>query len=141
MTKKFQWCLYDSRWYQCWQRSADHALITYPGYYSEGWVNVSPAAGFPLLIPAMAWVPLTQIQIFPSESAPALPPIPFTSGLQVGSRVRWGTSLAEWAVVTLDGDTALIRQVSGWASAVPFDAPVAELRLLSKTDVAERVAA
>ena len=48
----------------------------------------------------------------------------------VGSRVKWGTSLAEWTVIALDGSEAKIRQTSGWAMAIVFDAPVAELRSL-----------
>lgn len=134
MTKNFRWCLYDARWYQCWQETADHALLTYPNYFQEGWVNVSPAAGIPLLMPTMLWAPLSQVQFFSEPKPKALPPIPFTSGLQIGSRVRWGTSLGEWAIVALDGDSAQIRQVSGWAQAVPFDAPVGELRLLGQPD-------
>ena len=132
MNKDYQWCRYQSHIYQCWQRTNEQALLTYPGHSAPGWVNVSPALGEPLLLPAMAWVPVQLVQFFPSESIPALPSIPITPGIQIGSRVSWGTSLAEWAVIALNGSEAKIRQVSGWAAAIVFDAPVAELRSLSE---------
>jgi hypothetical protein len=52
------------------------------------------------------------------------------AGLQVGSRVSWGTSLGQWAIVAIDGDTATIRQTSGYAAAMPFEATLNELKAL-----------
>lgn len=134
MNREFQWCRYRAYIYQCWERTATEALLTFPGNNAPGWVNVAPDAGPPLLMPAKLWVPLKRIQFFSERLNPSLPPIPFTAEFQAGSRCNWGTSLAEWAVLAVSGETAKIRQVSGWARAVVFNVPVSELTLIDQTN-------
>lgn len=135
------YCRYRAHIYQVDQRQADRALIRFPGYLHAQWANVSPAQGEPMLIPTLLWVKASEVQFLPGVEVKPLPPIPFASGLQVGSRCRWGTSLGEWAVLTIEGPTAQIRQVSGWAEAVAVDAPIAELALLSDRTPDVRTAA
>ncbi|PZO47083.1 MAG: hypothetical protein DCF15_19515 [Phormidesmis priestleyi] len=124
------YCRYRAHIYQVEQRQADKALIRLPGYLHAEWANVSPAQGEPILIPTLLWVKASEVQFLPGVNVQALPPIPVSEAIEVGSRCKWGTSLAEWAVLAIEGATAQIRQVSGWAEAIVFDAPITELRPL-----------
>lgn len=131
MTREFKWCYYGATIYQCWEKQGNRALITFPGYFSEGWVNVA-LNGTPATIPTMLGAPLSQLHFLAEPACEPLPPIPLTGGLQVGSRCKWNTSLAEWAVLSLTDGVAKIRQTSGSYKAVPFDAPLTELRLIGE---------
>lgn len=124
------YCRYQAHIYQVGQRQAGRVLIRFPGYLHDEWANVSPAQGEPMLIPTLLWVKDSEVQFLPGVKVQPLPPILASDVIEVGSRCKWGTSLATWAVLTIDGTVAQIRQVSGWAEAIVFDAPVAELRPL-----------
>lgn len=85
-----------------------------------------------MLIPTLLWVQDSEVQFLPGVEIQALPAIPFEGGLKVGSRCKWGTSLAEWAVLSIAGAMAKVRQCSGWAEAIIWDAPISELVLLHR---------
>jgi hypothetical protein len=138
-TRQVTWANHQGQVYQVLDSNATHALILHPSSTGIGMVNVA-LNGPPVMVPGMVWAAKEQCHFYPEPRLEPLPPIPFSGGLQVGSRVRWGTSLGEWSVVALVGRNATIRQVSGWAQAIPFDAPVDELRLLDG-GVIERAAA
>ena len=131
MNNDFEWCYYQARIYQVLQLTPNQALILYPGATGPGAFNVAPN-GPALLINGMLWVDRSLLQLMPSPTPERLPAIPTTPGLQVGSRCQWGTSLAEWAVLSIDGNIAKVRQVSGYAKAIVWDAPVGELVLLGQ---------
>jgi hypothetical protein len=126
--KQTTWANHQGQVYQVLDSNATHVLILHPSATGEGYINVA-LNGPPVMVPGMTWAPKQACHFYPEEPIDALPPIPFTEGLQVGTRCRWGTSLGEWAVVALNGDIAKIRQVSGWAAALTFDAPVSELAI------------
>jgi hypothetical protein len=129
MGKPIQWALHASgQTYQVTASTSTHYLLRH--YLHTGgaaeFVNVSLDKA-PLLVPALKWAPKAEC-FLERHNTPALPPAPTTGdGLQIGSRVQWGTSLAVWAICSISGDTAQIRQTSGWAMAVPFEAPLSEL--------------
>ncbi len=124
------YCRYQAHIYQVEQRQTGRALIRLPGWLHAEWANVSPAQGEPMLIPTLLWVKDSEVQFLPGVKVQPLPPIPASGVIEVGSRCTWGTSLATWAVLTIDGTVAKIRQDSGWAEAIVFDAPIAGLRPL-----------
>lgn len=124
------YCRYRAHIYQVDQRQSGRTLIRFPGYLHAEWANVSPAQGEPMLIPTLLWVKDSEVQFLPGVKVQPLPPIAASDVIEVGSRCRWGTSLAEWAVLAIEGATAQIRQCSGWAEAIVFDTPIAELRPL-----------
>ncbi|MEO1522689.1 MAG: plasmid replication protein, CyRepA1 family, partial [Cyanobacteria bacterium J06633_2] len=65
----------------------------------------------------------------PKNSTPQSPPPRHEkAGWQVGDRVRKGTSLGEWRIDSILGNTAVIYQMQGWASKTPFTVPLEELR-------------
>ena len=129
MTQPIQWALHTSgQTYQVTASTSTHYLLRH--YLHTGgaaeFVNVA-LKGLPIMVPALKWAPKSECFLEPNHT-PALPPAPPTGdGLQIGSRVEWGTSLAVWAICSISGDTAQIRQCSGWAMAVPFEAPLSEL--------------
>jgi hypothetical protein len=128
--KNFTWANHQGQVYQVLDTNAIHVLILHPRATGVGSVNVA-LNGRPVLVPGLCWAAKEQCHFYPVEHVEALPPIPYSGGLQVGTRCRWGTSLGEWAVLAISGNMAKVRQVTGWAEAIIHDAPVAELRLLS----------
>ena len=128
-----RWAYHQSHIYQVVSSNNSHAILLHPSAApGQDWVNIAPN-GRPALIPALVRVALAQLDLCRGEPAIApLPAEPSLPGLQVGSRCEWGTSLAEWVVLSITGDTAKIRQVKGYAQAMVFDAPVAELNLLNQ---------
>ncbi len=121
---------HDGQIYMIIGGDSSHVTLMHPNAVGAGVVNVA-LNGPPALIPGMLTIERSKADFFKDEPVVPMPPIPFTAGLQVGSRCRWGTSLAEWVVLSIAGDTAKIRQCSGWNQAMIFDAPVSELIVLS----------
>lgn len=48
--------------------------------------------------------------------------------IQGGGLVKWGTRLGDWIIESIAGDVAKVRQATGYASRLLWDAPLAELR-------------
>ena len=119
---------YQGQLYLVESEQGDRITLRHPDYVGGDWIALYLTVGQPLIIPSTVRLHRKDCDFLKTEPVEPLPSIPLTSGLQIGSRVRWGTSLAEWAIVALSGDTATIRQTSGWAMGIPFDAPVSELR-------------
>lgn len=130
-----RWAYYQSHIYQVTSSGVSHAVLLHPqAAPGQTWVNIAPN-GRPTLIPALVRVALAQLDLCKGEPAIApLPAEPSTPGLQVGSRCAWGTSFAEWVVLSLVGDTAKVRQMKGYAQAMVLDAPVSELKLLNQPE-------
>lgn len=135
-----QWARHEGQIYLVIGSSETHVQLKHPNATGPGVVNVA-LNGHPLLVPGIVWVERRHADFFKDEPVRPLHPIPIRGGLQPGSRCRWGTSLAEWSVLNLDGDVANIRQVMGVSQSVIFAAPVAELKLLGQTAIANDVAA
>jgi len=129
MTQPMQWALHTSgQTYQVTASTSTHYLLRH--YLHTGgaaeFVNVA-LNGLPIMVPAVKWAPKAECFI-ERRNTPTQPQAPTDSNrLEIGSRCLWGTSLAVWAICSVNGDTAQIRQVSGWAMATPFTAPLSEL--------------
>ena len=119
---------YQAQLYLIESEAGDRITLRHPEASGGDWVAVYLTMGAPMVHKAKVTLNRKDCDFLKTEPIQPLPPIPLTSGLQVGSRVKWGTSLGEWAITALDGDSATIRQCSGWAMAIPFDAPITELR-------------
>jgi Domain of unknown function (DUF3854) len=62
--------------------------------------------------------PSIQIEV----TSPEPPPI------QGGALVKWGTRLGDWVIEAVHGQVAQVRQATGYASRIVWDAPLSELR-------------
>lgn len=122
---------YQGQLYLVESEAGDLITLRHPDYIGGDWVAVYLTAGAPIIHSARVTLHRRDCDFLKTEAVQPLPPIPITSGLQVGSRVRWGTSLAEWAVLSITDEQAQIRQVAGWAEALVWDAPISELVSLS----------
>ena len=120
--------------------SDTHVTLRHPQAIGPGVVNIAPN-GHPVLIPGIVTIERRKADFFKDEPVQPLLPIPLKGGLQPGSRCRWGTSLSEWSVLSIEGATAKVRQVAGINQAMIFDAPVAELTLLGQGSVDKAIAA
>jgi hypothetical protein len=133
MDKPIRWAMYQGQYYIVTASTATHVLIRHhlhSGDFSE-FVDIAPN-GLPIMVSALKWAPKADVILIRQNVSP-LPPAPLAGdGLQVGSRCQWGTSLAAWAICSINGDTATIRQCSGWAMAIPFEAPLSELKQIDE---------
>ena len=118
---------YGAHLYQVDEVRGNDVLIRWPGAVAQGWTNTTGSYTAPLLMPSWVWVKRHQVDLLPQEYGPVLPAP--ADGLQVGGRCRWGSSLAEWVITAIDGGMTTIHQLSGYAAAVPFSAPLSELRV------------
>lgn len=123
---------YQGQLYLVESESGDRITLRHHEASGGDWVAVYLTMGAPMVHKSLVTLNRRDCDFLKTEAIQPPPPIPLTDGLQVGSRVKWGTSLAEWAIVALSGDTATIRQTSGWAMGVSFEAPVTELSQVSK---------
>ena len=127
--KQTTWARYRGQYYVILDANREQALIQHPNATGPYDVNVGSAT-MPIMVLGMGWVNRSLLDIMRESPIAPLPPIPMQGGLQVGARCRWGSSLAEWSIIAIADEVAKIRQVSGWAEAIEFDAPVSELLLL-----------
>lgn len=135
-----QWARHEGQIYLVVDSNDTHVTLKHPQAVGPGVVNIAPN-GHPLLVPGIVTIERRKADFFKNEPVQPLLPIPLKGGLQPGSRCRWGTSLSEWGVLSIDGATAKVRQCSGWNQAMIFDAPVAELTLLGQGAIDEAIAA
>ncbi len=131
---------HDGQIYMVIGSDSTHVTLMHPNAVGAGVVNIA-LNGPPALIPGVLTIERAKADFFKDEPVVPMPPIPFSSGLQVGARCKWGTSLAEWVVLAVAGDAVKMRQVSGWNQAMIFDAPIAELMLLGDRASEVRTAA
>ena len=133
------WARHEAQIYMVVGSNATHVTLMHPKATGPGVVNVA-LNGPPLLVPGILTIERRKADFFRDEPIAPMLPIPIESGLQPGARCRWGTSLAEWTVLSIKSDIASVRQCSGWNQAMVFNAPVQELMLL-RPEAKERRAA
>ena len=128
MTDAPRYARYQGQLYLVHSEQGDRINLLHPDYTGGDWVPVYLTMGAPIVHRAKVTLNRKDCDFLKTEPVEPLPPIPLTSGLQVGSRVKWGTSLGEWAIASINGDMATIRQCSGWAMGVKFEAAISELK-------------
>lgn len=123
---------YQGQIYMVHSEQGDRVTLRHPRAITP-FEQVNVGTNFmPILLPGFVSLPKRDVDLLKSESVHPLPPVPSAGDLAVGARFRWGTSLAEWVILSIDGDVAKARQVSGWNQAMVFDVPLVEVSLLER---------
>jgi hypothetical protein len=93
----------------------------YPGYRAMLGTSLSLAPTNPI-------APLEALSTYPKQPKPE--PVPLQTGeeLQIGSIVRKGSSLGQWVIVELNGATAKVRQLTGYAQNMLVGCNLSELK-------------